>query len=307
MGGAALRSVPGRLRTAAPPGIGLLLAVAVVWPGAAPPAVAAPHAAGSMSVAPAGDPGRDVRIVYCLDPARRAELVEAALRLGLLGPRTSGPERVVPEGANRPVTVEEWASGSRKEDFGRACSALMAAASDTPGAAAEKEEKGWLAELLTSLPLLVIGALLTLAGQFSERVSSERRERRQQLALGEVTYRTAVGTYLAAYEAEGYGDHAAVLASRETLTAPLARMPGPAARRAEARRLAEELPLARPLPAEDGSGFLGAEARTGVAHEVRRSVERELGALAGLDRRAAHWGWRTVRGRFARGTSGGGA
>ncbi|WP_327268399.1 hypothetical protein OG233_10510 [Streptomyces sp. NBC_01218] len=307
-----------RRRAGPPRAAGLLTVVAVALPLLlAPAADAAPAAtpeysassafAASVLRAVSTDPGRDVLLVYCLDPAHRAELVAAGTRLGVLDRRSPGPGRVLPAGADRPVTVEEWAGGPRSDDFARACSALMAAAAGTPGGAGEKKEKGWPAELLTSLPLLVAGALLTLAGQASERVNAERRANRQQLALGELTYRTAVGTYLAAYESEGYGDHTAVLAARETLTAPLARISGPAARRAEARRLTEGLPLARPLAAEDGGGFLGRQARLREAHGVRLRLDRELGALAGLDRRAVHWRWRTVRERFARRTPGGGA
>ncbi|MFE2878071.1 hypothetical protein ACFXG6_02830 [Streptomyces roseus] len=267
--------------------------------------------AAPASAAAAGSRERDVQLVYCLDAPHRAELFTAAARLGLLEPAASAPvsvmatDSVVPTASVGRMTPQAW-SVLRQDDFARACSALMAAASDGPGAPAEekKAEGGWLETFLTSLPLLAVGALLTLGGQAWERVSAERRLLKQQLESGSASFRAAAREYLRNYEDNPAADHTAVLTAREALGAALARIGGPGARRARAGRLADELPLARPLPEFSGDRRLGSDARSRRAQEARQSVDRKLSAVSDLNRPGLYWRWRTARERAARTTPG---
>ncbi|WP_167458950.1 MULTISPECIES: hypothetical protein [Streptomyces] len=255
-----------------------------------------PAAPAAPAAALASDE-RDAQLVFCLDAEHRGDLVAAAVRLNLLKADATAAGTVRPTAAGGPMTLEKWAE-DREDDFGRACSALMAVDSDSPGTAAkDTAEDGWFVAFLKSLPLLAAGALLTLGGQFSERVSSERRLLKQQLGSGEAAFRTAVREYLAAYESDPQSDHTAVLTARDALTAALAQVAGPGARRAAARRLADELPLAGPLPAARGGAFLGPDDRAREAQGVRQTVELRLRTVADLNGRALYWRWRTFRER----------
>ncbi|WP_157876713.1 hypothetical protein, partial [Streptomyces graminilatus] len=250
----------------------------------------------------ADSPERDAQLVYCLDPVHRADLLTAAVRLGLLK-------------ANATVSPEQWAK-DKGDDFGRACAALMAAESDSPGTAAQAKganEDSWFMGLVKQFPLLLLGALLPLAGQSYERVSSQRRELRQELGARESAYRMAVREYLTAYEEDERADYSAVRAARDALAVALSRVPGPAVRRAAAEELAEGLPLAEPLPHSGGQYLLDTATRTHDAAEVHASVIARLQALPRLNRGLMYWGWRTVRTRpdhagpvAAAGASGGG-
>ncbi|WP_189601390.1 hypothetical protein [Streptomyces lateritius] len=275
-------------------------AAAAVVPPAAAAVIALLAAAAPAFAAPPGSKERDVQLVYCLDSAHRGDLVTAAVRLGLLRPDVSTPDSVMPTAP--PVgrmSPETWAV-RHEGDFSRACSALMAADADAPGAPAEKKEDGWFEAFLTSLPLLAVGALLTLGGQMSERLSTERRLLKQQLDAGATAFRTAAHAYLTAYEADPQADHTAVVGAREALLGALAQVAGPGARRKRAQELADGLPLAQPLPGARAGTLLGTAARARDAQEVRGAVERELRAVAELNGRALHWRWRTVRARLRR-------
>ncbi|POX48915.1 hypothetical protein C3489_26115 [Streptomyces sp. Ru71] len=258
--------------------------------------------AGPAWAAPGASSERDVQLVYCLDGPHRAGLVSAALRLRLLAPgSTAAPDAVRPaQGPGGAMSLQQWAE-RRTEDFGRACSALMAAASESPGTAAQGGGGGgWFTDFLKQLPLLAAGALLTLAGQSSERISAERRQLGQQLETEESAYRTAVQDYLAGYEIDPRADHSAVRAARTALVGTLGRVPGPRARRDAARAAADALPLARPLPGQRDGYLLDTESRGVWAEEQRGTVEDKLRLISGLNGRTVYWGWRTVRARLAR-------
>ncbi|WP_405816366.1 hypothetical protein OG241_17440 [Streptomyces sp. NBC_01390] len=232
-------------------------------------------------------PERDAQLVYCLDPVHRTDLLTAAVRLGLLKDDAK-------------VSPERWAK-VHDEDFGRACTALMAAESDTPASAAQKDggggEDGWFVALLKQLPLLLAGAVLTLFGQSYERGQSERRAIRQELGTTESAYRAAVREYLAHYRQTDRADHTAVRAARDALALALARVPDPPARRAAAERLAGGLPLAEPLPQANGPYLTVPQTRTRTADSEQESVDRWLRSLAELNRASLYWRWRTVRNR----------
>ncbi|MGW2824941.1 hypothetical protein ACWC24_28640 [Streptomyces sp. NPDC001443] len=193
------------------------------------------------------------------------------------------------------MTLRQWAD-RRTDDFTRACSALMAAEADSgaPAARGSGAEDGWFEAFLKGLPALAAGALLTLGGQFSERVSSERRLSRQRLRTDEAAFRGAARTYLAAYGSDPEADHAAVRSTREALAGTLFQIPGPAARRRAAARAVERLPLAGPLPASREGVVLGPEGRAGEVREAGEAVDLVLRTVSDLDRGAVHWALRTV-------------
>ncbi|MFF7978653.1 hypothetical protein ACFZDK_05920 [Streptomyces sp. NPDC007901] len=283
------------------PGLSAVALTAVCACGAALLlSAAAPAWAG-----PAGSKERDVQLVYCLDPARLDSLVAAAVRLRLLrADSTTGPAGVRPVGSAERLTAQEWAD-RHEADFSRACSALMAATSGSPATAAGKDGGGggggWLTALWQGVLLSAAGALLTLLGQTSERVSAERRELRRRLAAEEAAFRSTARTYLTDYESDPRGaDHPAVRAAREALAATLLRVPGPEVRRRAARRLAEGLPLPRPLPAVRNGTVLGADARTGEARGPGEALDTLPGAVSDLDRPPGYWSLRAVRERSTR-------
>ncbi|MEU3840393.1 hypothetical protein AB0E88_10220 [Streptomyces sp. NPDC028635] len=198
------------------------------------------------------------------------------------------------------MTLQQWAE-RRQEEFGRACSALMAAASESPGAAARDDGGGgWFTDFLKQVPLLAAGALLTLGGQASERLSAERRQFQQQLAGEESAYRTAVHDYLTAYETDERADHGAVRTARTALARTLNRVPGPRARRDAGRAAADALPLGRPLRGDRDGYLLDTEGRGRYAEEQRSTVEDRLRLIPDLNRSKVYWSWRSVRDRIAR-------
>lgn len=250
----------------------------------------------AASAGDANSPERDAQLVYCLAPTHRTDLLTAAVRLGLLK-----------DGAK--VTPEQWAK-DHDDEFGRACAALMAAESDSPGTAARAEEAagdGWLLTALKQLPLLLLGALLALVGQSYERGSAERRSLRLELRTTENAYRDAVREYLDTYGVSyDRADHSAVRSAREALTVALSRVPGPAARLAAAEGIADGLPLAEPLPRNSGIYLLDDETRTRIANEEHASVASCLRSLPELNRAFPYWSWRTRRSGSAQsGTTGG--
>ncbi|MGY1501139.1 hypothetical protein ACW4TU_31930 [Streptomyces sp. QTS52] len=250
----------------------------------------------AASAGGADSPERDAQLVYCLDPVHRTDLLTAAVRLGL-------------QKADAEVSPERWAK-DHDEDFGRACAALMAAESDSPATSAQArgaDDDGWLMTLVKQVPLLLLGALLPLAGQSYERVSSQRRSLRQELRTTETAYRVAVQEYLAGHDQEHPEDHSPVRAARYALAVTLSRVTGPSARRAAAEQLADGLPLARPLPRVDGGYLIDTPTRTLDAAEQHISVERCLRALPELNRGSLYWSWRTLRTRPGRAGAAGAA
>lgn len=96
----------------------------------------------------------DARAVYCLAPAHRADLVAAAVTLGLAESAPNG-DRLRVDGPAR--TPEQWRH-RRPADFDRACDALIDAARlVTP----DRPDSGWTAIWQVLLPVTA-GALLTV-------------------------------------------------------------------------------------------------------------------------------------------------
>ena len=250
---------------------------------------------------------RDVQLVYCLAAVHRADLVDAAVHLRLLRADSVGQDDVRPVAGGKAISLERW-SELYDEDFARACSALMDATPESPGPTPQDGGgDSWVVTFLKGLPVLAAGALLTVGGQLFERGTSERRLLRQQLGTDEAAYRTAVREYLAAYERDPHTDHSAVRAAREALAGTLSRVPGPPARRQAALEVADGLPLARPLPAVREGTALGTGARTRETLRAQETADRLLRSVPNLNRRSTYWSWRTLRGRYDRGTTPGAA
>lgn len=286
------RSVPGRGRSPARCALLAGLGLAVLVLSAAFPARAASQDSAE----------RDVQLVYCLGPAHVDDLVASAVLLDLLTSNSTAREVGVRGSAGKP-TVEQWA-GQHRKDFARACTALMTAESDTPAPAEGKDDDGgWLVALWQGVLLSAAGALLTLLGQTSERVASERRELRRRLSTEETAFRVAARAYLQAYRTAPEAEHAPVHAAREALAATLSQVGGPAARRRAARRAAEELPLAGPLPATREGEVLGKEARAAEARRAQAAVDTVPASVADLRRAAGYWSLRGVRERYMSGAT----
>lgn len=136
---------------------------------------------------------RDAQRVYCLSPAHRDELVEAAVTLGLAR-RTASPGR--PDGLAPPAgpdttsrTPEEWRH-ARPADFDRACAALVASAGITvtePGGSGSRGVSG----TLTALIPVVAGAVLAWA-------AGELRARGATASLTAGSMHTAATAYVRA-------------------------------------------------------------------------------------------------------------
>ncbi|MFF7891685.1 hypothetical protein ACFZDI_07050 [Streptomyces sp. NPDC007907] len=235
--------------------------------------------------------GSDVRLVYCLADDHRDELGQAALRLGVVRrpSRPAGPDTVrVPGSEGGVMSLDDWAH-KHQSDFERVCDAVMAAAGDPPGASADKGGSGGLGGFLDGVYLLAAGAVLTLVGQATERISAERRTRDRQLTAAVQEFRRISWLYLAAYEQDPETDHAEALRARETLTGLLAQVPGPAPRREAARRLADSLPLTDRLPSSREGQLLLPRQRKSEADAVRTTLDLRIREVADLRRPAPLW------------------
>ncbi|MGW0861525.1 hypothetical protein [Streptomyces koelreuteriae] len=256
----------------------------------------------------AADTGRsDVRLVYCLADEHRGDLRDAAVRLGVVG-RVPGPvggtDAVrVPGGKGGVMSLDDWAD-KRQGDFARVCDAVMAAAGEPAGASAD-QGGGGLGGFADGALLLATGAVLTVLGQKTERISAERRTHGRQLSAAVLEFRRIAWLYLAEYEQVAETDHAEVSRAREALSGLLALVPGPAPRRAAARLLADSLPLADRLPRSRDGELLRPNDRKNEADAVRTILDRQTREVGDLLRPAPVWWLRGSR-HDGRPTSSGG-
>lgn len=152
-----------------------------------------------LPAAASADPADDARVVYCLAPAHRADLINAARSLGIAVPTD-------------PARLPAWHT-SAPDDFGRACQALYTANSQP---AASTNVLGTLLPFLTGL----FGALLTFLAAFWWNIVN------RGTALGD-ELRTAINAFHdagVAYLAGGPGDEDPMRAARRTLVGKLARL-----------------------------------------------------------------------------------
>jgi hypothetical protein len=101
---------------------------------------------------------RDARLVYCLSPEHRQDLVEAAVILGAGRPAPVPDQLVV---AGEQTTIEKWRA-TRPDDFDRACEALTATVLPSAGGApVSPDAAGGGTDSMTAILLpVVVGALL---------------------------------------------------------------------------------------------------------------------------------------------------
>lgn len=113
----------------------------------------------------------DVSLVYCTSPARRADLVAAVAVLGL-AQRGATPDRILADG--RDQSVEEWRTAHR-DQFDRACEALIAARQHDTGAAASGGGTSWWSIIGTALVTGFLGWFFgaLLAGAGARRLEAE--------------------------------------------------------------------------------------------------------------------------------------
>lgn len=226
------------------------------------------------SVAFADQKEDDARAVYCLDPARRPDIVRAAGQLEVAKPVTGDPARLLagPD-RTRSVTVEQWYDRYPK-DFGRVCEAVMAARPDAPGPA--KDEGG--GGVRDSVLLAALGVVFTLFVQFVERGTSRRRERLTALTGATGTFSYEAELYLTAWRENARSPHGEVAAARAALAAALRGLGLPGARGRAADDLGMALPLPDPLEPVDVKSAGGA--RPWTADERVAAIRRVRGELS---------------------------
>jgi hypothetical protein len=200
-----------------------------------------------LSATASADPADDARVVYCLAPAHRADLINAAQSLGIAVPTD-------------PARLPAW-HASAPDDFDRACQALYTAqgpqATDSGGV------------FSTLLPFLtgLFGALLTFLAAFWWNIVN------RGTALGE-ELRTAIDAFHqagAAYLAGGGAEEDPLRAARRVLVDKLARLT------AEHRRWT----TLRTLYDSVNTGELS-KAKLGVDWDEQSQAQRDLRARLGV-------------------------
>ncbi|MCO6003640.1 hypothetical protein NE236_01490 [Actinoallomurus purpureus] len=147
---------------------------------------------GCSSASPAE---QDAWRVFCLSPAERPELANAAVTLGLAAP-ASAPGLLRVKGQE--VTPERWREGHR-EDFDQACTALVR----SPAGGHATDSANPLISIAANIVSLVVGGLLTLAGGIVQSRRTESRQRAENLRSAAHEYGRAGRAYLDAWVEPG--------------------------------------------------------------------------------------------------------
>ncbi len=141
----------------------------------------------------------DADVVFCLSPAQRPHLIDAAEALGL-GRATPRPVRIVVP-AGRELAVDEW-KRTRPADFQRTCAALVRASRTVvpvPSAG--------LRSILSVLLPVVVGAVLTGVTTMMLTSWKDAGTRRRSLAgtlrSAVLAFHQATETYLGAWTGDG--------------------------------------------------------------------------------------------------------
>jgi hypothetical protein len=244
----------------------------------------------------AADDSGDVEAVYCLNDARRPEVVRAAVALGTGRPVRDHPEMLTGMGsAGRALTLEEWRR-QRPEDFARVCSALMKANSVATGGGGGTGLGGGWTGLLTSLLLLVAGSALTTLGKRMERADQHQREQSEALTAAINHFRAGARDYLKKWALDVHTPHDQIAAERGKLVDVLRGLDATGSRAAEAARLRAEIPLARPLTAVDDSGRPKRSAqREKESDALRETLDAALARAEVLALGSAAWRRRRAR------------
>jgi len=132
----------------------------------------------------------DASLVYCLAPAHRAGLVDAAVSLGFVGVgSTPAAVRV----ANSAITLDTWRARD-DADFQRACDAY---APPSVGSAGSSAESGPIGGLFNILLPVAVGALLAFAFDEFKQGSDRRWAQADALRDSWAAFRGVIETYLA--------------------------------------------------------------------------------------------------------------
>ncbi|MEU0520613.1 hypothetical protein [Streptosporangium sp. NPDC006007] len=149
---------------------------------------------------------RDARAVYCLSPARRTDLVHAAVSLGLVPPPPSPPS--VPSSSpgappspsrqpienilinHTPVPLLRWRTAD-PASFEKACEALARSGPSRLG-----DEKGPWQSIIGGMIPVVVGALLTLIATTWHTRMDRRAKAAAELRTAAIAYRRAAEEYM---------------------------------------------------------------------------------------------------------------
>jgi hypothetical protein len=224
------------------------------------------------------DTGDDSLLVYCLSPAHRTGLLEAAAALGLAH-RDNAGSYVLPD--NTPLDPALW-SAEHRDDFARTCKALFAA-QRTP-------EPGLTASLLPFLTALAGAVLAFLAASWRDRVARGH-------ALAD-SLRSAFNGYSQAVEA--YLDGSRI---NRTNTQVVERRYGLMLELAKAKAAYRKWPMVADVEAEVEGRQLGRPGQEDPdAGEIREWLKKTRGAVFRIAHALAH---PLLRNRAMRGTSAG--
>jgi hypothetical protein len=220
----------------------------------------------------------DSLLVYCLSPAHRTGLLEAAAALGLAH-RDHAGTYVLPD--NTPLEPALW-SADHRDDFARTCKALFAA-QRTP-------EPGLTASLLPFLTALAGAVLAFLAASWRDRVARGH-------ALAD-SLRSAFNGYSQAVEA--YLDGSRI---NRTNTQVVERRYGLMLELAKAKAAYRKWPMVADVEAEIEGRQLGRPGQEEPdAAEIREWLKNTRGAVFRIAHALAH---PLLRNRAMRGTSAG--
>lgn len=218
------------------------------------------------------DPAGDVRAVYCLSESRHSEVVQAAIAMGVGSPVGNDPTRVMvaeKKKTSRAVNPAELRTYF-PDAFKRVCTAVISANAMSSGRGGAGTDAGNLVSTLL-MPLLLagIGAGFTLFGQFVERSSTRRNQRKETLLEAVREYQKSVEEYLDSWQDDPRTSHQKVAEKRGDLVSALRLLPVTGELRRAAGALGAALPLAEALPALVGEGT---SVSTPIAPADRRTI-----------------------------------
>lgn len=177
----------------------------------------------SVLAAPTPPPPADYEIVYCLSTPHRAELVDAAVALGLAQPsKRAGELTVRVGGAARDLTPQGW-HDLRPAEFNQACRTLIrSAAVAIPPPAPEQHDSVWsgvLAGLTQVVAGAVIGGGASYVAGWRRDLATNRRTLATDLATSIRGLRAALTRFLGASGTGSTAREEVRLARSDTLAA----------------------------------------------------------------------------------------
>lgn len=232
------------------------------------------HLANDPAAAAARDTADDARLVYCLNPAHQAELVNAAVTLGLGGRAATRTHITV---AGKATSPDAWRKQNPKA-FDRVCNALYES-SDQGGSSGGGSGGLSMLELLKILLAAVVGAALTMVVGDWRSARDTGMLRADGLRRAVRDYSSAAAEYAQAWASYSTGSlpaDEAVARTRAELDAQLRRYELLRKRWHVPARLRTALATA-PLGDALSAGWGGTSPGDRAAR--RRTVDRALGDL----------------------------